>query len=229
MTKHTPPGAETSKAPEDWVQVDCYKHYNPASYLSPTRMASIGYQIRFMNQHFPGANVLEVGVGSGLAAQLLRKLGHQVTTLDVDVELSPDVVGSVTEIPVETGAFASFLCCQVLEHLPWEDSRMALEEIRRVTKLGGVISVPTVRPRLGLRVYPFRRGHPTRMLPGLWPKSRQLHTPDEHYWELGIGVSLRQFREACAEAAFQIVEELQPIENPYHHFFVLKAVKEQQS
>ena len=213
---------DAEKKPEDWVQVDADTHYTSVQYLNPARLASIGYQLRYVYQHFPGSRVLEVGVGTGLAAELMTRIGCTVSTLDVDAKLAPTVVGSVTDIPLEDGAYDAFVCCQVLEHISWSDAKRALAELRRVTSLGGVLSVPTVRPRLGVRLYPFLRNTRTVMLPVPWPASRKLHVPGEHQWELGIGVSLRQLRQAIHDAGFEIAEERQPIENPFHHFFVLK-------
>jgi len=213
---------DNTKRTEDWVQVEADQHYASTAYLDPARLASIGYQLRYINENFPRSRVLEIGVGTGLTVDLMRRIGCEVTTLDVDAKLNPDIFSSVTEIPVEDGAFEVFTCCQVLEHLPWEDSQNALRELRRVTTKGGVVSVPTVRPRLGIRIYPVTRNKRTLMLPGLWPRSRTLHVPDEHHWELGIGVSLRQFRAALAESGFVVTSERQPIENPFHHFFVVK-------
>jgi SAM-dependent methyltransferase len=210
----------STKRPEDWVQVEA-SQYLSSDYLNPPRLASIGYQLRYVDKHFPAARVLEIGVGAGLTADLMRRIGCKVTTLDVDANLNPDLVSSVTEIPAEDGAFDAFTCCQVLEHLKWEDSCVALRELRRVTTKGGVLSIPTVRPRLGLRVFPYKRNHRTLMLPGFWPRSRSLHVPNEHYWELGLGVSMRKFDAAVRDVGFRIVDQRQPIENPFHHFFVV--------
>ena len=217
------PSAEDQPSREvaDWVQVDGDTAYNPASYLAPSRLASIGYQVSYLHRYFPDSSVLEVGVGSGLAADLSRQMGHRVSTLDVDEKLSPTILASVTEIPVGDGEFDAFACCQVLEHLPWADAQKAIAELRRVASRGGVISVPTSRPRLGFRVFPYSSSFATLMLPNLWPRRRRINCPEQHQWELGIGVSVRRFRAALGDAGFQIVYERQPIENPYHHFFVV--------
>lgn len=224
----SPPKPESDSPPKtdsgevaDWVQVDGDAHYLPQHYLAPRRMAAIGYQVSLLHEHFPKASLLEVGVGSGLSASLCQQMGYEVSTLDVDAKLNPTILASVTEIPADDGAFGAFVCCQVLEHLPWNDSRQALRELARVASQGGVLSVPTVRARLGLRVFPYRGNHATLMLPAPWPSSRRMHCPDQHHWELGIGVSLKDFRAACADVGFKIVYERQPIEHPYHHFFVV--------
>jgi SAM-dependent methyltransferase len=217
--------SETTKRVEELVQVDADTHYDPSTYLSPSRLASIGYQVLYINREYPRSRLLEIGVGSGVAAGFFRQMGCDVSTLDVDAKLSPTILGSVTEIPVEDNAFESFVCCQVLEHLPWEESKKAIKELHRVATLGGVISVPTVRPSVGLRIFPFKKRPRTLTLPGLWPGSRQLHCPGEHSWELGFGVSLKQFQSTLTEAGFCVIEQRQPVENPYHHFFVLEKLK----
>lgn len=212
---------QPSRDVADWVQVDGDTAYNPASYLAPSRLASIGHQVSYLHRYFPDSHVLEIGVGSGLAADLARKMGHRVSTLDVDEKLSPTILASVTEIPAEDGDFDAFTCCQVLEHLPWEDAQAAIGELHRVASIGGVISVPTARPRLGIRVFPYTGSFATLMLPSIWPRRRRINCPDQHYWELGLGVSLSRFRSALRDAGFRIDDERQPIENPYHHFFVV--------
>ena len=42
------------------------------------------------------------------------------------------------------------LCCQVLEHLAFDQLTPALTEIARVARIGGVISLPDVTPWLGV-------------------------------------------------------------------------------
>lgn len=213
--------AGPGKDVERYIQVDAESHYNPASYLNPQRLASIGYQVQYLNRYFPKSKVLEVGVGTGLGAKFFKELGCEVSTLDVDSKLSPTVLGSVTEIPLADNAYESFVCCQVLEHLPWEEARKALRELHRVAVKGGIISVPAVSACLSIRFFPFRRNPRslTFPLPGLG--SRKLHVPGEHHWELGRGVSLRQFLKELAEVGFVVKEQHRVVENPFHHFLVL--------
>ena len=221
MDRSEPSVVESPNDVADWVQVDGDTAYNPASYLAPSRLASIGHQVSYLHRYFPDSSVLEVGVGSGMATDLARRMGHRVSTLDVDAKLFPTILASVTEIPVEEGAFDAFSCCQVLEHLRWEDAQRAISELRRIAALGGVISVPTSRPRVGIRVFPYSGSFATLMLPNLWPRRWHINCPEEHQWELGLGVSVGRFRRAIRGAGFRIDEERQPIENPYHHFFVV--------
>jgi len=198
-------------------------HYDPRTYLSPQRLASFGYQIGWMAEAFTSGSVLEVGVGTGLAAQLLQQVGFSVTTLDIDARLNPTIVGSLTEIPAAAGQFQAFSCCQVLEHLPWDQVDAALAELRRVARSGGVISVPTCRRMVEIMHYSARVCHPRRLPMGTrFPQA--MRTADgQHYWELEANVRTREFREKLQKAGFRIVRDEQIRENCYHHFFLLKT------
>jgi len=205
-----------------WVQVEAEHHYDPMRYLHPNRMASIGYQFRLCHSHFPGAALLEVGAGAFVCAVILRKLGHTVKTLDVDEKLKPDILGSVTDIPCDNAAFDAFMCCQVLEHLRWEQVDAALAELRRTTSQGGVLSVPTVRPTWALIKFDSRSAGSRRIHTGLRSRRPMRNRTNEHHWELEANVRSDDFREKVRAAGFRIVEEVRPIEWLYHHFFVVK-------
>lgn len=211
---------DAPKQLEDWVQVQADVHYRPQTYLAPKRMASIGYQVVLIANRFQAGSLLEVGVGAGLSAQLLGRCGFRVSTLDVDASTHPHVLGSVTDIPCDDRQFDVVSCCQVLEHLPWSEAQRALAELHRVTRHGGLISVPTNRPSLYVRLHAFgRTGTRSLRLPALWRARNRL--PSQHSWELHAGVSTRQFRAALRGAGFRIEREMQPVEHPYHHFFMV--------
>jgi 2-polyprenyl-3-methyl-5-hydroxy-6-metoxy-1,4-benzoquinol methylase len=216
---HTPESAARQLA--EWVQVDANVHYEPMTYLSPERMVSIAYQFRLLHKNFPTGRVLEVGAGAGLTTVILRQLGHDVQTLDVDEKLAPDILGSVTSIPSDDNFTDVFLCSQVLEHLPWDEARAAIGELARVAKQGGVISIPTMQPCVGILMHAWGR-HGSRRI-GV-PSFRQpkIRISDQHYWELSAGVSLDQFNKALHDAGFNILHSEQPVLHLYHHFFVVE-------
>lgn len=194
-------------------------HYIHDRYLHKPRWISFWYHQREVRSFAP-ERVLEVGVGTGLVAAVLRMHGVAVQTLDIDAALSPDLVASVTRIPLADGAVDVALAGQVLEHLPWDEVVTALREMRRVAKKGVVVSVPDRRHTLFSCTF---------VLPFLGQRqiflkipSRHPHVFDgQHYWELGVpGFPISRFL-ACARAAgLTLVRSYVPPDVPTKHFFV---------
>ncbi len=87
-------------------------------------------------------SVCEIGVGPGLVSEVLRKVGIEVTTVDVEPSVVPDVLADVRRLPFDDLRFDASLCCQVLEHLPFEDFGVSLCELRRITRGHLVLSLP---------------------------------------------------------------------------------------
>jgi len=103
------------------------------------------------------AFVLHVGCGTApLPAG--RFNGHQEIRLDIDPAVNPDVVGSITNIPLLNSTVDAVYCAHNLEHVADHEVPLALSEFYRVLKPGGkvFIEVPDVQsvaeaiPRVGL-------------------------------------------------------------------------------
>jgi hypothetical protein len=120
-------------------------HYWSRSYNSKERLCSFWHQVDEVLT-LGGGRVLEVGPGSGLVTDWLRRAGCEVVTLDHDPELHPDVVASVTAIPLGDDEIDVALAGQVLEHLPWDDACRSLAEMARVARVGVVVSLPDASP-----------------------------------------------------------------------------------
>ena len=130
--------------------------YSTRAYNTKERACSFWHQVDEIFE-IGASTVLEVGSGSGLVTNWLRTAGFEVKTLDLDPELEPDMVGSVTDIPLSANSCDAVLCCQVLEHLPFDQLPMALTEIGRVSRMGAVVSLPDVTPWVGM-AYPLYFG-----------------------------------------------------------------------
>ena len=206
----------------DWKNPESASHYKPSNYLTPRRMASIGHQIRLLANHFSGSSIMEIGVGNGLTTQLLKEEGHEVTTFDIDPRLNPDIEGSITENDLSDEFVDTVLCCQVLEHIPWEKVPTALSQIHRVAKLGAVISVPNVTRVASIRYFSSKRASARQYrLPFFKRTGQDIKVQNDfHYWELGANKSEREF-ETLLEAQFNIKHSLRTYENLYHQFYVL--------
>jgi SAM-dependent methyltransferase len=147
-------------------------------FLSGVSLFDNAVRLRFflwtLRRHIsPGANLLEVGFGSGTTAILLADLGYRVTACDLNSELVlrfasryPDWIGSnrlfvqqadMFQLPWADQAFDLAYHQGVLEHFPDERIIAALREQARVARLV-LFDVPNQR-------YPARPFGDERLLP----------------------------------------------------------------
>jgi len=202
------------------VQVDT-SHYAPATYDHKARWLSYWYQIRAVLEDKP-KTVLEAGLGRGLVTRYLRDQGVVVTTLDIDPSLKPDVVGSITAIPLPDNSVDCALAAEVLEHIPFSEVPTALRELRRVARSRVVISVPDSRHTL-LSV-DFKIPLLPRLAAFFKTPSREDHVFDgQHYWEMGKrGYSYERIAETIVGAGLVIKKHFVPADCPTKHFFILE-------
>jgi len=194
-------------------------------YLTAERFASYAYQLKEVLASNP-RTVLEIGIGNGIVSTLLRKAGVEVTTLDIDASLGPDIIGSVTEIPVEPDKFDVVACFEVLEHLPFEMCTVALKEIRRVARKRAIISVPDVGRYIQIRIHLPRLGNRNVLwqLPYIFPKDLKTHS--SHLWEIGRkGFPFGRLARCIEAAGLRILKTYRITENPYHRIFRLDVNK----
>jgi len=203
-------------------QVQRELYFRPG-YLSPARFASYGYQLREIMSLKP-ETILEVGIGNGLMSYLLRKVGLKVTTLDFDESLEPDVVASVTDMPLDDNSFDVVACFEVLEHFPFAGFAKALCEICRVSRRMAVISLPdhTLRfYRIEFTLPWLGHGRCSFSLPT--SKASEHKFDGEHYWEIGKkGYPLERVMACIEEAGFDVVKTYRILENPTHRMFILR-------
>ena len=160
----------------------------------------------------------------GFIAETLRKYcGVEVRTVDIDAELGPDVVGSVHKLPLCDDAFEAAVCCEVLEHIPFEHFGEAVRELGRVARQWVVLSLPDVRRHYGVHF--------------LVPKLRWLKLdvsiprygigefmrPGEHFWEIGYrGTPYRRVRKEIEKSGLGIERCFRLSSSSWHTFFLLR-------
>ena len=101
--------------------------YQNVHYLNSERIAA--YLEQFKNVA-PGEKVLEIGKGAGVAGDLIRKIAGEYKTLDIDESLCPDIAADITSFESMKqfqNYFDAIHCCQVLEHIPYDQSLKAIE------------------------------------------------------------------------------------------------------
>ncbi len=203
-------------------------HYGTA-YLSRERWMSFVYQVTSIADLRPRA-VAEIGVGPGVVANMVAATfpGCEYVSIDIDPALQPKVCASVTALPFRDGQFDASFCCQVLEHLPFDQFLPALTELRRITSNRVVISLPDVTPFVYLRAPGLRR-----LLPWLWrgidlpglPAEHDFAAHGQHHWEIGKkGYPVRRILGEIAKAGFRRPRHFRMVERPYWHFFLLDTV-----
>ena len=198
-------------------------HYADLSYDSKERFISYWHQIKEIKKS--GCSpILEVGVGNGFVSNYLKSRGLDITTVDIDKRLNPDVVGSILDLPFENNEFELITCFEVLEHLPYKQVPKTLQEMRRVASKKVIISIPdrtltykflVKLPIVKLRSFMFS-------IPNLLSKE---HSFDgQHYWELGKkGYKVSAFKKLLTNEGFSIKSAYQIFEVPSHHFFILET------
>jgi SAM-dependent methyltransferase len=212
--------AESTNTTSSMKQVTS-AHYCTPEYLSKPRFFSYWNQVTEVIRLDP-SSVLEIGPGPGIVTGILRTLGYKVTTLDFADDVGANVVASVLEMPFGNSEFDVTICCQVLEHIEFSKFECALEEIKRVTKIGAIISLPHAGKFWAYQL------HIPKIGPITFGFNVQLKAEDhlfdgQHYWEIGkINYPITKIR-AIFGKVFKHSKDFRPPENPYHHFFITRT------
>ena len=190
-------------------------HYDDLS-----RFSSYYYQILWMIRLGP-KTVLDIGIGNRTVSDYLKKQNIKVTTFDYDKRLNPDIIGDVRSLPKNIGEYDAVMCCQVLEHLPYDDFELALSQMKNATKKHIILSLPyaAFKFELVLRCQWILRRLAIR-IPAFFLKTPKT---GEHYWEIGrSGYPISKIRRSIKRAGLKIIHEGSPTLNLYHHFFILE-------
>lgn len=199
-------------------QVD-KSHYMGLAYSSQERWNSYFHQLDLISKT-KARSVLEVGVGSGVVVRELIQRGFEVKTLDIAEDLKPDVLGSVTNIPLPDKSFDVVVAAEILEHIETGDLPQALREIARVSRHSVVISVPEPGYVFStiIKIPLIKRFSLLFKIPFFW-KTHVFN--DEHYWELGKkGTPVSWFLKQATEAGLHLVEKESFADDPAHLFFL---------
>ncbi|MBT5262371.1 MAG: class I SAM-dependent methyltransferase [Candidatus Magasanikbacteria bacterium] len=197
------------------------EHYDFENYCKKDSWLNFWYQIKTVLSYQP-QRVLEIGPGTGVVTDILKKNGIEVVTLDIDESLSPDVVASVHDIPFSAKSFDLVLCCEVLEHLPYKFFIKSLKEIYRVTRGSAVLGLPNASGVLlvNIKIPLLHKLVFFRKIPFFWKTHR---FNGEHYWETGKkGHSLDRTKKDIESVGFSVKKMKIPYDDAAHVLFVLE-------
>ena len=161
----------------------------------------------------PQSHPFVLHVGCGTAPLPAQFNGFQEIRLDIDENVKPDVVGSITDIPLLNASVERVYSSHNMEHLNENEVPVALSEFYRVLKPGGqvVIEVPDVQsvaeaiPRVGLHgvLYQSPAGpiSPADVLYGL----RSAVAAGNHFYAHKSGFTKATLEEALTKARYRNV------------------------
>jgi SAM-dependent methyltransferase len=173
--------------------------------------------------------VLIVGPGQGLDTAVLRWLGFEVLTLDIDETFSPDRVGSVHDLSMFRDAeFDAVIASHVLEHMAVPYLDRALEELARVAR-HALIYLPNHGRRAQVRLIPGFRGIDISLVAeffnyfrkpdGITPRYMQ----GQHFWEVGMrGFRVRDVVRRL-EKHFEVRKVYRNVDWPISRNFVCRS------
>ncbi len=215
------PGVETPSIAELIQKQVSSDHYQGTSYNKKPRFCSYWHQIDEVCKQKP-QTILEIGVGNGFVSDFLRKAGFNVSTLDLDPNLNPTILGSVLDIPLPERSFDLALCCQVLEHLPYESFIPALEQLHRVVNTSLILSLPDMKPVSRIH-FKSPKARIDLLVPHFYTNPIDWEFDGQHYWNIGNkNYPLKRIMDDIKKANFKITRHFRVPENPGHHFFILE-------
>jgi hypothetical protein len=203
------------------IQVDASLHYNFSSYVALPRWNSYWHQINETMALNP-ENILIVGAGDNIVPKILTEQGISVYTFDFDKTLQPDFLGNITDIDsvLQGRRFDVILCCQVLEHLPYDNFENILRKLKQLADYV-IISLPysPLYFEAGINASLIGKHKITVEIHQFF---RRLKWNGEHYWEAGKkGYPKRKIIKSI-NRIFRIKKQFIAEHNHYHLFFVLQ-------
>lgn len=202
------------------------EHYNFVDYVDEHRWSSYYCQIAEILRSNV-SKIMVIGKGDGLAVQILHTANPnlQIETFDFDSELHPDIVGDVRKLSeCVVSQYDAILCCQVLEHLAFDEFEQSVMEISACIQGGGIaiISLPDSGVNMKVQIkLPKIWINCYKSLCRFWKKDFQFN--GEHYWEINSAIKYRCAKiRKILERYFAVKDEYCVENNTYHRFFILE-------
>ena len=197
--------------------------YFSDQYFSKAQLFSFAHQIHEIAKFKP-STMIEIGIGNGFVSSFFRRSGVDVTTVDINPALEPDICAPLDELDGHIGdrQFDLVVCCEVLEHMPYADFEKNIKILRGLSE-NAFITVPCYRPWFGiaghLSIPKLRR--PLRLgfrFPRFGPFRKQ--DMQMHFWEVGCGAQtgIKRIIDSL-ETEFSTVTSGFFEMNPYHQYF----------
>ena len=198
-------------------------------YFDIYQLFSLSEQIKLLHKYAKLENsskILEVGKGNGFVSDFFKKAGFDITTFDINENLSPDIVGNILELHTLIEKKADIvLCSEVLEHMEFNLFEKSLKELSLASNNYVIITLPEFKKFFGCNLQiriPKVKVFSIPLFLGL--RSNKV-LASGHFWEIDYDEnSTRKNIEASIQKYFTIVENGRFHTSPYHNCYVLKVI-----
>ncbi len=183
-------------------------------YYSAKRIGQQWFQVHLL-EGLDVRRVLEIGPYLGLVTAMLDNAGYEVTTLDLlprafERPARPHIAADLIGLdPGRIRGFDAILCCETLEHLPWDETGRVLAAFHASGARHLIVSVPYQGTQVEWSLYANRHVFRQRFA---FKKFRFLRrfTPDAdpygHKWEVGYkGHALKDWEAKIAGAGWRVL------------------------
>lgn len=190
-----------------------------------TGFGSYYYQIKETLRLKP-KNCLIVGQGDNVVPSILRGLKNEnieVDTFDIVEDLNPTYVGDIRQIDtIINKIYDVVLCCEVLEHLPYDEFAMCLKKLSKIQRNGLILSLPVFGLSGYVKVWTPKYIQFTIPISVRFYKPGKKVMCDEHYWEINDRYGTKK-KDVISkiEETFTIEKYYRVKDVPYHMFFIL--------
>lgn len=167
--------------------------------------------------------ILEIGKGNGFISSFFKNMGYNITTFDINESLNPDVVGDILELTkyFKLNSFDLVICCEVLEHLPFEYFEKSLNEIDKINKNMLFLTIPEFKSFSGFNLF-IKYFNKNKFLSFHIGTKAKHKLTEQHFWELDSSDLSSKINIVNILDKKYILEEFGRFKlNPYHNFFVL--------
>lgn len=197
------------------LKLDAHKRQWYA-YYSEKRIVHQWFQVKLL-ENLPVQRIMEIGPAYGVPTALLANAGYEVTTLDF---MERKLLGASSHIiadlwkadPKVYSNQDCILCCEVLEHFPFNKSCDLLSTFYKSNVPYLILSVPYNAPQLNLNLYinrytikkntAFKFRNSLREFEVEPPIDGQLG----HQWEIGFkNYPLKKLKDAVKKTGWDII------------------------
>lgn len=199
------------------------RDYFGDSYFSMPQLCALSHQLNIIHKIKPNS-VLEIGIGNGFTSTFLKRAGIEVCTVDINANLTPDIICPLNELPKHliNRRFDLVVCCEVLEHIPFEEFERSLE-IFKLYSNNLFLTLPSYPTWFGLSGF-VRMPKINKLLSvGISVKRKKNMAKHIHFWELCSGRETSKSNiELLLSKQYRDIEHGVFHLNRYHEYYICK-------